>query len=164
MGRSTTYGAPFADIASLAKGDQIRVVTGQGRYSYTVLDVRREGDPVPPSLAETAASLTLVTTEGDLLRPASTVYVDAVLDGGPAIAPPRAPTFVPPYENPMASDTSALLPLVLWLLLLLAAAAFAVWGSLRWGRLQTWVVAAPVVLAALCGAGDSAALLLPNLM
>jgi sortase A len=164
MGRSTTYGAPFADIADLAKGDQFRVVTGQGKFTYTVQDVRRDGDPEPPAPAANISTMTLVTTEGDLLRPTSTVYVDAVLDGDAAIAPPRVPVLVPPYENPMASDSSALLPLVLWLLLLLAAAAFAVWGSLRWGRLQTWVVATPIALAAVWGASDCAALLLPNLM
>jgi sortase A len=164
MGRSTTYGAPFADIASLSTGDEIRVVTGQGKFTYTVQDVRRDGDPEPPAPSSTVSTLTLVTTEGDLLRPASTVYVDAVLKGDAAIAPPRAPLLVPPYEVAMASDTSALLPLVLWLMLLIGVAAFVVWGSLRWGRLQTWVVAAPIVLAAIWGASDSAALLLPNLM
>jgi sortase A len=164
MGRSTTYGAPFADIDTLSKGDQIRVVTGQGKFIYTVQDVRRDGDPEPPTPAATASTLTLVTMEGDLLRPSSTVYVDAILSGDAAVAPPRAPVLVPSYEAPMASDTSALLPLVLWLLLLIAAAAFVIWGYLRWGRLQTWVVAAPIVLAAIWGASDSAALLLPNLM
>ena len=164
MGRSTTYGAPFADIADLVKGDEFRVVTGQGKFTYTVQDVRRDGDPEPPAPDASVSTMTLITTEGTLLRPASTVYVDAVLDGSAAIAPPRAPTLVPSYEDPMASDTTQLLPLALWLLLLLAAAAFVVWGSLRWGRPQTWVVSVPIILAAVWGASDCAALLLPNLM
>lgn len=164
LGRSTTYGAPFADVATLTDSDTISVVTGQGEFTYRVAGVRRDGDPAPVAPAVDAGALTLVTTEGDLLRPAATVYVDATLMGDPAVAPPRSATIVPSYEAPMAADPTALLPLTLWLLLLVGVSVFVVWGVLRWGRLQTWVVAAPVLLAALWGAADSAALLLPNLM
>ena len=164
IGRSTTYGAPFGDIDELAAGDRIDIVTGQGAFTYVVDGVRRDGDPVPLEVADGESRLTLVTAAGDPLRPSSTVYVDADLQGYAAVAPPRVPLLVPPFEAPMASDLSALLPLALWLLLLLAVAGFVAWGVTRWGRLQTWVVAAPLTLAAIWGASDAAALLLPNLM
>ena len=48
MGRSTTYGAPFGSIASLHAGDTIHVLGAQGPVTYTVTDVRRAGDPIPP--------------------------------------------------------------------------------------------------------------------
>jgi sortase A len=163
-GRSTTYGAPFKDIATLAAGDKIRIVTGQGSFLYVVRDVRRNGDPEPPPPSSTQSMLTLVSTEGDVLQPTTTVYVDAMLAGDVAVSPPRPLVFVPPFEAPMASDTSALLPLTLWMLMLLGVAAFAVWGATRWGKLQTWVVTFPLALMALWGVCDSAALLLPNLM
>jgi len=59
---------------------------------------------------------------------------------------------------------SFIFPTYLWLLLLVAAAAFAAWGLARWGRSQTWLIAAPILFVALWGASDNAALLLPNLM
>ena len=148
----------------MQKGDRIHVVTGQGAFLYLVTDVRRDGDVVPATPTAGQSQLTLVSTEGDVLRPTSTVYVDSTLLGNPAVAPPRPVVFVPPFEAPMASDPSALLPLVLWLLLLLATAGFVAWGVSRWGRWQTWVVGFPIALAAVWGACDSAALLLPNLM
>lgn len=164
-GRSTTYGAPFGDLTALSPGDQIGVVTGQGRFDYEVEQVRTEGDLLPEPLDETGSRLVLVTTTGDPLRPGETVYVDALMtsDAAPSPAAVRPP-FLPPYEYPLASDSSALLPLSLWILGLVGLVAGITWGLLRWGRWQTWTVAAPLVLAIWWGASDSAALLLPNLM
>jgi sortase A len=164
FGRSTTYGAPFTDITTLARGQRIRVVTGQGAFVYRVEDVRHDGDAEPPALTGIQSRLVLVTTEGSFLRPSRTVYVDALLASPPTVTPPRSAVFLAPFEEPMASEPSALLPLVLWLLGLIAAVSFVAWGSLRWGALQTWLVGVPLVLAALWGCCDSAALLLPNLM
>lgn len=164
FGRSTTYGAPFADLASLRPGQRIHVVTGQGAFTYAIEDVRHDGDLAPAALEPDQSRLVLVSTEGSSLRPSSTLYVDALLVGAPTVTPPRAPVYLPAWELPMATDTSALLPLVLWLLVLIGAGVFSVWGVLRWGALQTWIIGFPVALAALWGSCDSAALLLPNLM
>ena len=49
MGRSTTYGAPFGEIASLVPGDVVTVLGAQGPVTYVVKDLRRAGDPIPPS-------------------------------------------------------------------------------------------------------------------
>lgn len=163
-GRSTTYGAPFKDLTELQPGQRIRVVTGQGAFVYQVEDVRHDGDPQPPALTGTQSRLVLVTAEGSFLQPSTTVYVDALLVRDPTVTPPRTPVYVAPFEAPMASDPSALLPLVLWLLGLLAAGSFVVWGSLRWGGPQTWLIGVPLVLATVWGCCDSVALLLPNLM
>ncbi len=163
-GRSTTYGAPFGDITSLRPGQRIRVVTGQGTFVYQVEDVRHDGDVAPPALGADQSRLVLVTMEGSLLQPSRTVYVDALLTSDPTVTPPRPAVLMAPFESPTASDSSALLPLVLWLLALICAGCFGVWASLNWGGPQTWLVGVPLVLAALWGACDSAALLLPNLM
>jgi sortase A len=64
----------------------------------------------------------------------------------------------------MAGDSGAFVPLVLWLQALLLGAAGAGWTAARWGGPQTWLVGAPVILAALWGASESAIQLLPNLM
>ena len=51
LGRQTAYGGPFGGLASLVPGDSIKVVTGQTVASYTVIDLRRAGDPLPPAPA-----------------------------------------------------------------------------------------------------------------
>ncbi len=164
FGRSTTYGGPFRDLPSLVPGARIHVTTGQGVFAYRVEDVRRDGDPQPPALQADQGRLLLVTTESGSFGAFNTVYVDALLVSGAAPTPPRSAFLVPSSEDEMASDPSALLPLSLWLFGLLAVGVFAAWGIVRWGRPQTWVIAIPLLLAALWGASDSAAMLLPNLM
>jgi sortase A len=164
FGRSTTYGGPFRELPSLRPGDGLQVTTGQGRFTYRVEDVRRDGDPQPPVLEGDQSRLLLVTTDSATLGAMSTVYVDALLVSQPAVTPPRVGVLVAASEGEMASDPTALLPLALWLFVLLGAGAFAAWGLARWGRSQTWLVAAPILLVALWGASDNAAMLLPNLM
>ncbi len=93
-GRAATYGAPFADLTDLHAGDEIEVVGAQGSTTYTVLGVRRAGDPLPQPVAEGAGRLTLVTAEGSgrlgAIAPESVVYVDA--DATEAFpAPPGRP-------------------------------------------------------------------------
>ena len=61
-------------------------------------------------------------------------------------------------------DSGALFLLVLWLPLLVVAAVGLVWLQERWGRWQTWLVGAPVILAALWGVSQTAVQLLPNVM
>ena len=164
FGRSTTYGGPFHDLPTLAPGDRLHVTTGQGVFAYRVEDVRHDGDPQPPALTDSQGRLLFVTTETGTLGAQKTVYVDARLVSPAAVTPPKAAVVTPAYEDQLASDPSALLPLSLWLFGLLLVAAFATWGVARWGRAQTWVVATPLLLAILWGASDNAAILLPNLM
>jgi len=167
-GKSVTYGAPFRHLASLSAGDSIGVTTGQGTFSYRVDDVRRAGDPLPPVLADGEGRLTLVGAEslgwqrGWAIT--STVYVDATLQGKAAPVPAGRPTSVPAAEWPMGVDTSSLIPLVFCLQLLLITVVLIVWGRLRWGGWQTWMVGVPVLAAVLWGATNTAFALVPNLL
>ena len=167
MGRSTTFGAPFGGITSLVPGDPIDVTTGQGTFHYAVEDVRGPGDPFPAALAAGGSQLTLVTSQGAGWRtgwaPSRAVFVDALLMGHPVTAPQNQsiPTSADGVQH---GDSRGLYPLVLWLQLLLLAVVGGVWARLRWGGRQSWVVATPVVLAALWGASTSLWQLLPNLM
>src|SRR3984957_17527443 len=79
MGRQTAYGGPFGGLASLVPGDPITVVTGQTVAGYTVIDLRRAGDPLPPALASGAGRLVLVTADGAPLAPTGILYVDAAV-------------------------------------------------------------------------------------
>lgn len=165
LGRSTSFGAPFARIGSLAPGDTITATTEQGRFTYVVTDVRRAGDPIPPALAAGAGRLTLATSEGRGWRsgfaPGSAVFVDAQLRGQaqPATADTSAPSAADGLQQ---GDTSGLYPMILWLQLLVAAAIGIVWAGARWGRWQAWLVGTPIALAALWGATSELWLLLPN--
>ena len=62
IGRSRTFGAPFARIVHLKKGDPITVDTGEGTFHFSVEAVRRPGDSLTP-LDTGAGRLTLVTSE-----------------------------------------------------------------------------------------------------
>jgi len=82
FGRASTYGAPFARIGELARGDRITVTTAQGSKRFTVIGVRRAGDPLPQPRPENAARLVLVSGEASgarlpSLSPGRVVYVDA---------------------------------------------------------------------------------------
>lgn len=167
-GRSVMFGAPFANLPAAQRGDLITTVTGQGKATFVVTDVRRAGDPYPPALPATGARLTLVTSESSGWRsgwaPSDVVYVDATLKGKAFTDGALATAIVPDPEKAMQGDPSGLYPLVLWLPLLGCAFALVVWAQERWGRWQTWIVGMPVVLAALWGTTETAVELLPNLL
>jgi sortase A len=167
MGRSTTYGAPFADIASLHRGAEIDVLGAQGPVTYTVRDVRRAGDPIPPlPSGASAGRLILVTADSSgflsVLRPQQAVYVDA--DTSKAHPDGAVYPAVPDAELVMHNDTSAL-PLLVLLLAFLAALVLGV--SIARRHIQAtlvWLVATPVTIALAWAVTDQVMRLLPNLM
>lgn len=166
-GRATTYGGPFGDIPELRAGDEIEVVTAQGRKTFRVIGVRRAGDPLPQPAAEGAARLTLVTAEGSgrlgALTPDSAVYVDA--EAKKAFpAPSGRPAAVPESEKVMAKDPGALPLLALCLALLLAVTLGVIAARQRWSTVLVWVVAAPLVIALSWASTDVVMRLLPNLI
>jgi sortase A len=163
-GRSTTFGAPFGRLRALEAGDQITVTTGQAAFTYRVIGVRYPGDPTPSILAPDGSRLLLETAVGDALGTDRTVLVDATLQGKVQPTPPGRPTSLRSAEQPMHGDTGALLPLVFWLQGLVIVLVAAAWARVRWGLWQAWLVATPIVIALLWGAGQSAFMLLPNLL
>ena len=108
LGRQTAYGGPFGALASLVPGDSIKVVTGQTVASYTVIDLRRAGDPLPPAPASGAGRMILVTADGAPLAPSGVLYVDADETSKPqpspamVLCPPcrRRRTRWPPTRRP----------------------------------------------------------------
>lgn len=168
VGKSVTFGAPFGDITSLAKGDSLTVTTGQGVAEYTVTGVRRPGDPLPPAVSGTEGRLTLVALAGigwrSALAPNQTVFVDASLQGAGRPVPPGRPSAIPAGQRLMQGDAGALNDVVLSLELLLALCVAVVWMRSRWGSWQVWLVGTPVLLAALWIVTETSARLLPNLL
>ena len=68
LGRANRLRRAVRRLASLVPGDPITVVTGQTVASYTVIDLRRAGDPLPPPLAAGAGRMILVTADGRAAR------------------------------------------------------------------------------------------------
>jgi sortase A len=166
-GRAATYGGPFRDLTGVHPGDKITVDGSQGRIVFEVAGVRRAGDPLPQPVAAGAARLTLVTGEGSgrlgALTPDSVVYIDADAKKGYP-APPGRPATVPPSEQAMAGDHSALPLLVLCLALLLALTLGVIAARQRWATALVWVVAAPLAIALSWATTDVVMRLLPNLI
>ena len=140
----------------LAQGIRISVTTGQGVAKYVVEDVRHVGDPYPGHPGRRSEPADAGQFRG---RP-----LVQRLAAGPAGVPRRQAAGhrrsltrgadCPAFPRPrllMHGDSGALYTLVLWLPLLVLAGVLVVWLSDRWGRWHTWLVGAPVVLAALVG-------------
>jgi LPXTG-site transpeptidase (sortase) family protein len=164
-GRRATYGGPFGSINQLRAGDQITATTGQGKHSFKVLDVRHAGDPLPPTLTRGQGRLVLVTTDGPALQPTDVLRVDAALVSAAQSRAAQLPSAaLPAADALMAGDTSTLLSIVGWAILLVAAAVATVWVRFSIGLWQAWVIGLPVLVALGLTASDDIAALLPNLL
>ena len=169
LGRSVTYGAPFGDITQMKPGDELTVTTGEGVFAYRVEDVRRPGDPLPPALKSDQSRLVLVTSASAGWRsdwaPTHTVYVDALLARGRAEPLPSGlASTVSRASLPMQGDPSGAVALIFWLEALVVVAIAVGWSWVRWGRMQTWIVGAPIFLLALWGTSDALMRFVPNLI
>jgi sortase A len=165
LGRQFAYGGPFGHLSGLAPGDSIKVVTGQTVASYTVIDLRRAGDPLPNPVPDLGGRLILVTADGTPLVPTGILRVDADLTSKAQTSPGVVlASHMSPTENAMATDPGGWLPIVLWgqLLVLVAVALSWLWSA--WGKWQTWLIAVPVIGFIVLSVADQATRLLPNLM
>ncbi|ADJ47407.1 peptidase C60, sortase A and B [Amycolatopsis mediterranei S699] len=165
MGRRAAYGGPFSGIGSLAHGDLITVTTGQGKHQFEVMGVRRANDPQPVPPAKGQGRLTLITADGPPYLPSDVLRVDARLLTPAVPAAGTVPGFaLPGREQALEGDASALVPLVVWGLLLAFAAAAIVFVHQRVGRWHAWVIGVPVLGALGVTVADQTASLLPNLL
>jgi sortase A len=166
MGRRATFGGPFSQIGDLQEGDAIRVTTGAGQFDYEVIGVRHEGDPSPPALESGQGRMLLVTADGRPYVPDGVLRVDAKLTSTPLSggSPAYTAKTLPGADAIMASDTTTLWALALWMQALLIATAAFVWAWHRWGRAKAWIVGVPVLLLVGLLVADQVARLLPNLL
>ena len=165
-GRQTSYGAPFAGLASLSKGDAITATTGQGVAKYTVTDVRYTGDALPAAMKAGEGRLTLVSAAGLPFMPDSIIRVDAQLTSTPAESPGKVVGYPALAQNEltMQGDPSAWPLLLLGVIMLFATLALFTLSRRYWGRWQTWIVAVPVLLAFGTFTAQQVAILLPNII
>lgn len=167
MGRAATYGRPFADLTDLRVGDTFEVVVAQGTRTFTVIGVRRTGDPLPQPREPGTARLVLATAEGEGrlagLTPGEAVYVDAEADDA-FPAPAGRPAAVPESEQLMASETGVLPLFAVCLAALLMATMAVIAARQKWSTVLVWIVASPVVIALAWATTDVLVRLLPNVM
>ena len=166
FGRQAAFGGPFGQLTDLAAGDVFTVTTGQGEQQFVVLDVRREGDPLPTAMTPGESRITLVTADGTPYVPDGVLRVDAKLTSPaqPAAARPITAAGLAEAEQPMAGDPGAWIGIVLWGQALLVAAIAITWCRVRWGTWQAWVIGVPVLGFLGLAVGNQLVQLLPNLM
>ncbi len=160
-GHRTTYGAPFGDLDELHPGDQIVVITVQGKFKYQVTDQRvvdpgeisvldPSADPARPG--HDLATLTLTTCDPKYSA-SQRLIVRARLD----LTPDQLP--LPPTPTPkgnvattiggLSGESASRTPAILW------GIVTAVIGLLWWllfhrhPRWTTWCVGVVPFLAAL---------------
>ena len=163
-GRQSLYGGPFGGLAQLKAGNTIRVTTGQGKSLYRISGVRT-GDAPPKAVSTAPGTLTLVSTTGFPFFPDTVIRVDASLISTPkeTALPVLYAASLTPAEKILGSDDSGWLPLLLILELGIGLVLLALAGMRYWGRLQTWVVAVPTLLALGIVLAEQVVVLLPNL-
>jgi sortase A len=157
-GKVATFGAPFARLMQLHRGDVITVATGQGVAKYVVHSF---GTSKYPAVDSSANRLVLMTANSPDI-PTSAVQVSADLVSTPQANPGDWPA-ITPAEQYLASDTGSLVPLVLWSQALLITMIAATVAAHRWSRWPAYLLAAPVVIAVAMNVYQNLAGLLPNL-
>ena len=146
-------------------GDTIKVTTGQGVSTFTVIDKREGGDPAPPAVARgkgvscSRPPLAFPFIPGGVLR------VDADLQTQTFATPPNVipSSILPSPEQPLGTDTSTLWALVLWLEALAGRCHRDRVVVASMGPHQTWIVLVPLAVLVSVYVVDEFMRLLPNL-
>ena len=157
-GRNTTYGAPFAHLMELHRGDKITVITGQGTATYIVESFGTTASPAPDPTKNRLLLVTAATSS----FPSSWAQVSADLWTAPQPTPTAWPA-ITAQEQPLAGNPGALLPLVFWSQALLIVSVLGSVAAQYWSRWATLLCAAPAVLALVWAVYENVSLLLPNL-
>jgi sortase A len=161
VGRRSTFGAPFARLASLQPGERLSVTDFVGDSTYVVRSVQTLASGSVERVSRTsAAKLTLVTL-ADSFPPSGLVVVHADMLGTPK---PTAVSTRPQQatEYVLGGDGGAWWQLLCWFLLLVVGLTG---GALVYRRLRqplvAYMLAAPVVIVAVLFTFANLAKLLP---
>ena len=147
-GRRSTAGAPFGSIGQLRPGDSITVVTVLGSFRYRVVRVGTAAPGQVDPISQTDnSSLTLVTSNPPILVTGHE-YVTSRLVSKPATAP--LPTTAPSLgQRGLSGDSSAVIPSVLWGIVLVGAVVVTI-GLYRRQPGHAWpiyLLSTPVLVA-----------------
>ena len=141
-GRHTTYGAYFGRLGSLHAGDTIRVTTGQGNATYTVLGIAKVKSEDGSVFADHGDNRLTLFTADSRIDAGGRLVVSARLTGDafPAQALRRT---LDPAGLGLTGERDAIGTVLVWLELLGALTLVGVFALTRWSRLKTWIVFAP---------------------
>jgi sortase A len=156
-GKVATFGAPFAHLERLNRGDVITATTAQGTSVYTVESFGTSQRPAP----DTAPNRLVLETANSLTDPTVAVQVTADLQSPPQPNPGGRPD-VPDSHLVLATDSDSLLPLALWSQALLLVSIAGSVAAHFWSRWPAYLCAAPLVVAVLWNVYENLAGLLPN--
>jgi sortase A len=157
-GKALSYGAPFAHLMQLDRGDRIAVTTGQGTARYVVESFGTSTRPAPAD----ATDRLILETAGPGLIPGDAVQVSADLVSKAQPDPGGQPA-ISSEEVDMAWNQDSLIPLFLWTQALLIVVTVATVAANRWRRGATYLCAGPVIAALLWCVYENLAAVLPNL-
>jgi sortase A len=157
FGRRATFGAPFGRLGDLRRGDKVKIITGQGTSSYTIItkgdSTHLVKDPAPNRL--------LLLTACSATVPSTYCYFDAELTTAPQQDPGGRP-LITAAETPLSGDTSVLVLTMVWGLALVIISVAGTVAAARWSPWLAYLTAAPLALAVLWNLYESLAALLPN--
>lgn len=173
-GHRTTYGAPFADIQKLQVGDEIIVTTIQGKFTYLVEAIGEDGEAfriVDPSQIEVVDyqggnHLTLTSCHPRFSADERIIVRAVLMDDKPPAIPLPRPSQISTGEESFVSETtpanvvavtdiglggdsSALLPTILFGVLLLGLIAGMIIWSKRWVKWRVYSISALPILTAI---------------
>jgi LPXTG-site transpeptidase (sortase) family protein len=157
-GRISTYGAPFAHLMRLQRGDRITATTGQGTATYIVESFGTTKVPSP----DPTRNRLILETGGSAAFPTSWVQVSADLWSGPQPTPSTWPQ-ITAQEVPLAGNPNALVPLVFWAQALVLVSIAGAVAANQWSRWPALLCTAPAALALIWAVYENLSLLLPNL-
>jgi sortase A len=166
IGRTATYGSPFAHISNLEPGDTINVVTAQGPFVYRVTQAPVSKPLGSPEVtAQTKGNHLTLITAASSFRPSKEWVVVATLVGrayqasGPLPLPPAG------YQPGSSTMTGSWGGILLWgELLLVALVTSWVLYRRRFSPAVTYILTTPVLIAlAYLFYGALATLLPPSL-
>jgi sortase A len=147
-GHRTIAGSPFAHLNALHAGDRIEVVTRLGAYHYRVIAVgsARPGAPDPTS-PNRHPRLTLVTSGGTAASNGRTYVVASLVGTANSARIPRHPPTA--GQRGLSGDAHAVLPAILWGLVLVGGFALTFLAYLRFrGRhWSIYMLSTPILLA-----------------
>jgi sortase A len=161
-GRRTTYGSPFARLGTLARGDTIKIDTGQGTATYVINGVVHVSPGATDPLLQTPDSrLTLLTSDPAFIA-SGRLVVEASLQGPPLDLAQRPTVLVGAADLGLTGDPLGLALGLIWTELLGLTVYLAWRYRHRWSPEVLYLLTAPVVLILAVLTFSSLDLMLPG--
>ena len=146
-GRRTLYGGPFGRLGDLRRGDLIRVTTGEGTATYSVVMVAHLAASDGSFVQNHGDNRLTLFTSDSAWNANGRLVVWARLRGLPL--PPTTLTNTLDADGlGLTGQRDAAPYMLVWLELLAAVGLFAAYAAARWSATRVWLVFAPALALA----------------